>query len=179
MEMTCSRKLVKTGTSTQLCKTYVRRDVRRDITTLGLDDGEGSERSATKLLVHLRCTLEETRVQIEDVTGVGLTTGGATKQEGHLTVGDGLLGQVIVDDKGVLAVVAEPLAHGTAREGREVLKRGGLRSSGRDDDGVLHRVVLLKSLDKLSDSRPLLADSDVHTVQLLLLLVALDRKSVV
>ena len=90
--MTCSRKLVKTGTSTQLCKTYVRRDVRRDITTLGLDDGESSEGTSTKLIVHLGGTLEETRVEVEDITGVGLTTWRATEQERHLTVSDGLLG---------------------------------------------------------------------------------------
>lgn len=29
-------------------------------------------------------------MQVEDVSGVRLTTGGATKQEGHLAVGDGL-----------------------------------------------------------------------------------------
>ena len=79
---------------------HVSGNVRGHITTLGLDDGESGERTTTELLVHLRSTLEETRVQVEDVTGVGLTTGGATKQEGHLTVGDGLLGQVIVDDEG-------------------------------------------------------------------------------
>ena len=99
MEMTCSRKLVKTGTSTQLCKTYVRRDVRRDITTLGLDDGEGGEGTSAKLVVHLGRTLEETRVEVEDVTGVSLTTGGTTKKQGHLTVSNSLLGQIIVDDE--------------------------------------------------------------------------------
>ena len=78
---------------------YVGRNVRRHITTLGLDDGESSEGSSTELVVHLGRTLEETRVQVEDITGVGLTTGGTTQQEGHLTVSDGLLGQVIVDDE--------------------------------------------------------------------------------
>jgi hypothetical protein len=36
---------------------------------------------------------------IEDITRVGLTTGRTTKKERHLTVSDGLLRQVIVDDK--------------------------------------------------------------------------------
>ena len=39
-------------------------------------------------------------MEVEDVTRVGLTTGGTTEEEGHLTVSDGLLGQVIVDDEG-------------------------------------------------------------------------------
>lgn len=78
------------------------RNVGRDITTLGLNDGKGGEGSSTELLGHLGGTLEETRVEVEDVSGVGLATGGTTEEEGHLTVGDGLLGKVVVDDAGVL-----------------------------------------------------------------------------
>ena len=79
--------------------TYVGGNVSGDITTLGLNDRKGSEGSSTELVVHLRSTLEETRVEVEDITGVGLTTGRTTEKEGHLTVSDGLLGQVIVDDE--------------------------------------------------------------------------------
>jgi hypothetical protein len=46
------------------------------ITTLGLNDGKGSQGTSTVGLVHLGGTLEETRVQVENVTGVGLTSGG-------------------------------------------------------------------------------------------------------
>lgn len=38
-------------------------------------------------------------MQVEDITGVGLTSRRTTEKEGHLTVGDGLLGQIIVDDE--------------------------------------------------------------------------------
>ena len=79
--------------------TYVSGNVSRDITTLGLDDREGSEGSSTELVVHLGGTLEETRVEVEDITGVGLTTGGTTEEQRHLAVSDGLLGQVVVDDE--------------------------------------------------------------------------------
>lgn len=87
-------------------------NVGGDITTLGLNDGKGSHGTTTKLVVHLGGTLEKTRVEVENVTGVGLTSGGTTKQQGHLTVGNGLLGQIVVDDEGVLAVVTEPLSDG-------------------------------------------------------------------
>jgi hypothetical protein len=49
-------------------------NVGRHITTLGLNDGQSSERTTTELVVHLGRTLEETRVEVEDVTGVSLTT---------------------------------------------------------------------------------------------------------
>lgn len=52
-------------------------------------------------------------------------------------------------------------------EGGEVLERSGLGGGGSDDDAVLHGVVLLKSLDELSNSGTLLANSDVDTVELL------------
>jgi hypothetical protein len=80
-------------------KTYVSGNVSRHITTLGLNDGEGSERTTTELVAHLGGTLEQTRVQVEDITRVGLTTGRTTEKEGHLTVSNGLLGQVVVDDE--------------------------------------------------------------------------------
>ena len=67
----------------------------------------------------------------------------------------------------MLAVITEPLTHGTASEGSKVLKRSGLGSGGSDDDGVLHGIVLLKSLDELGNSRTLLANGDVDTVELL------------
>ncbi len=50
-----------------------------------------------------------------------------------------LLGQVVVDDKRVLAVVTEVLTHGGSSVGSKVLKRGSIRGSGRNDNGVLER----------------------------------------
>ena len=84
-----------------------------------------------------------------------------------MTIGNGLLGQIVVDDKSVLAVVTEPLSHGAARERSDVLQGRSLGGSGGDNDGVLHGVVLLKGLDELGDGGSLLTDGDVDTVELL------------
>lgn len=54
-----------------------------------------------------------------------------------------------------------------------ILQRCGLRGSGGNNHTVLHRIVLLKSLDELRDSRPLLTNSDVNDVKLLGLVVAI------
>ena len=35
----------------------------------------------------------------------------AAQQQRHLAIGDGLLGEIIVNDQGVLAVVAEPIKY--------------------------------------------------------------------
>lgn len=52
-------------------------------------------------------------------------------------------------------------------EGSKVLQGSSLRGSSCNHDAVLHRIVLLKRLDELSDGGTLLADGDVDTVQLL------------
>jgi hypothetical protein len=48
-------------------------------------------------------------------------------------------------------------------------KTYSLRGGGGNDGGVLHGVVLLKSLDELSDGGTLLTNGDVDAVKLLLL----------
>jgi len=141
------------------------------ITSLGLDDGEGGHGASAVLVGELGGALQETGVEVENVSGVGLTTGGTTQQQGHLTVGDSLLGEIVVDDEGVLAVVTEVLSHGGTGVGGEELKGGGLGGGGGHDDGVLHGVVGLEGLDELGDGGPLLANGDVDTVQLLLRVV--------
>ena len=55
------------------------------------------------------------------LAGVGLTSRRTTEKERHLTVGDGLLGQIVVDNDGVLSVVTEPFTHRGTGEGSDVL----------------------------------------------------------
>ena len=79
------------------------------------------------------------------------------------------LGQIVVHDHGVHAVVAEVLAHGAARERREELHRRRVRGGGGDDDGVFERALLFQHLHELRDGGALLTDRDVHAVELLAL----------
>lgn len=91
----------------------------------------------------------------------------SSQKQRHLSVGNGLLRQVIENDQGVLAVVTEVFTHGGTRERSQVLQRSGVRGGGGDDDRVLHGVVLFQGLDQLGDGGSLLTDGDVDTVQLL------------
>ena len=92
--------------------------------------------SLTLVVAHLGGSLEKTRVKVEDVTGVSLTTGGTPQQQGHLTVGDSLLGQIVEDDEGVHAVVTEELSHGAPGVRSKVLQGGGIRGSGRNHNAA-------------------------------------------
>ena len=111
-------------------------------------------------------------MQVENVTWVSLTTRRTTQKKRHLTVGNSLLRQVIVDDKGVLAIVTEPLTNRAARERSQILQRSSIRGGGTNNDRVLEGIVLLQRLDKLGNSRTLLTNSDVNAVQFLLVIVA-------
>lgn len=91
-------------------------NVSRDITTLGLNDGQSSHGAATVLVVELSSTLEQTRVQVENVTRVSLTARRTTEQQRHLTVSNSLLRQIIIDHKRVLSRVSEVLSHGCLKK---------------------------------------------------------------
>ena len=104
-------------------------------------------------------------MKIEDITGVGLTTRRASEEKGHLTVGNSLLGQIVVDDESVLGVVTEELANSAAGVRGQELEGCGIGGSSSDDDRVLHAVSLLKETDDVGDGRAFLANSDVNAVQ--------------
>ena len=148
-------------------------DVGGHVTGLGLNDGQGGEGATSHGVGHLGSTLKQPGVEVEDITGVSLTAWGTPEQQRHLPVGDGLLGQVVKDDHSVHAIVTEVLSHGHTGVGGEVLQGGSVRGSGRDDDGVLHGVGVSEPLHNLGNSGPLLANSNVDTVELLLGVIGL------
>ena len=117
------------------------------------------------VLVHLGCALKETRMEIEDITWVSLTTGRSSQKKRHLTVSDSLLGEIVIDDEGVLGIITEELTNGASGIGGQELEGSGIRSSGSDDDGVLHAVSLVKESNDVGNSGSLLSDSDVDTVK--------------
>merc|ERR1719343_733530 len=82
------------------------------ISSLGLNNRKSSEGTSTKGTAHLGGTLQKTGVEVENISGVSLTTRRTTKQQRHLTVGDGLLGQIIIENHGVLSVITEVFTHG-------------------------------------------------------------------
>ena len=93
-----------------------------------------------------------------------LTSWGTTEKEGHLSVGDGLLGQIVVEDDGVAVVVAEPLSHRATGVGGQVLERGGVGGRGNNDDRVFHGTSGLETSYELGHGGLFLSDGDVDAV---------------
>jgi len=150
-------------------RNHVGGNVGRHVTGLGLNDGKGGKRARLVVLVELGSTLEKTRVKVEHISGVGLTAWRTTEEKGHLTVGNSLLGEVVVENHSVHAVVTEELADGGTSVRSQELKRGRVGGSSGNDAGESKGIVLLEDASELSDSGALLADSDVHAVQLVFL----------
>src|SRR5690606_37487678 len=77
----------------------VRRNVGGDVTGLGLDDRQRGQRATAEVVVEARGALQEPRVQVEHVTGVGLASRRTANQQRHLAIRLGMLGEVVVDDE--------------------------------------------------------------------------------
>ena len=142
-------------------------DVGRDVVGLGLDDRQTGHRTATEFVGQLRATLQQTGVQIEDVTRVGLAARRAAQQQRDGAVGLGLLGQVVEHDQHVLAVVHPLLRDGRTGVRGQPLEAGGVRGGRGDDGGVLHGAALLQSATHGGDGGALLTDRDVDAADLL------------
>src|SRR5208282_3439137 len=115
-------------------------------------------------------------VEVEYVAGIGFAARRAAQQKRHLAVGDRLLGEVIVNDDRVHAVVAEELANRAPGKRGEELHWRRVRRGGCDDDGIFERAVLLQHLDELRNRRTLLSDGDVDALKLLVFVITLVQR---
>src|SRR5215211_10067 len=110
-------------------------------------------------------------MEVEDVTRIRLAAWWAPKEQHHLSVGDGVFGEVVVDQERVLATVHKELPDGASRVRGKILQRRGLGCRGIDDGGVLQRSGLLERGDDACHRRVLLADGDVDAFHVLIGLV--------
>src|SRR5450432_2267688 len=108
-------------------------------------------------------------MQIEHVAGIGFAARRAAQQQRHLSVGDRLLRQIVIDDDRVHAVVAEIFAHGAAGKRRQELHRRRIGRGGGDDNGIIERALLFEHLDELRHGGALLPDRDIDAIELDLL----------
>src|SRR5690606_2239312 len=152
------------------------------VTGLGLDDRQRGQGTGLALhfpvgelldvlLGNAGSALQQTAVQIEDVTGVGFAARRTTQQQGDLTVGNGLLGQVVEHDQRVFATVAEVFAHGATGVGCQELQGSRFGSGGGNDDGVGQSAMLFQLAHHVGDGGLLLAHRNVDTLDATVFLV--------
>ena len=148
-------------------------DICGHITSLGLNNWKSGQRTTTVVLVHLSGSLKKSGMEIEDISWIGLSAWWSSKKEGHLSVGDGLLGKIVIDDESMLGTVSEEFSNSASGIWSQELKWGGIGSSGGNDDGVVHGTEITESLNDVSNGRSLLSNSDVDAEKLLLLVSTL------
>ena len=110
-------------------------------------------------------------MQVEYVAGVRFTAGGALQQQAQGTIGNRVLGKVVVNYQHVLAVVHEEFAHRAAGIRSDVLQRCRIAGGSVDDYRVIHRAVPAEVFGKLCHRGSLLTDGNVDADNALALLV--------
>ena len=75
----------------------VGRDIGRHVTGLGFDDRQRRQGTAAVVVAELGGAFQQAGVQVENVTRVGFASGRPAQQQRKLTVGRGLLGEIVVD----------------------------------------------------------------------------------
>ena len=113
-------------------------DVGGDVPRLGLHDGEGRHTAAAQGIREVGGALQEAGVQVENVAGIGLPARGALQQKAQGPVGDGVLGEVVIDDEDVLPLVHEVLPQGRGGVGRDILQRRRGAGRGVHHHGIVH-----------------------------------------
>ena len=118
-------------------------------------------------------------MQVEHVAREGFAARWAAHQQGHLTIGVGLLGEVVVDHQRMATLVEEVLGHRATGVRSDVLDRRGLRGICGNHNRVVHGAVLAELLNDLRHGGGLLADRDVDADHAGVLLVddRVDRDS--
>ena len=113
-------------------------------------------------------------MEVKHITWVGLSSGWSSQKKGHLSVGNSLFRQIVINDQSVFTVVSEIFTDGaTGVWGQELQWRGLGRGSG-DHNGVWHSTVLLKVLDNVSNGGSFLTNSNVDAVELLVFLIIVE-----
>ena len=149
----------------------VGRDIGGEIAGIGLGDRQCGQRAAAELGRQLCRALEQARVQVEYVTGIGLAAGWLAGQQRELAVGRGMLGQIVDDDQRVLAVIPEILGDRETRERRDPLQSGRGRRRGDDKDAALGGAVLLHRFDDPPHRGRALADRHIDADDVRVLLI--------
>jgi len=89
-------------------------DISGHITSLSLNNGKSGKGTTSKGFIHLGRTFKKTGMEIKHISWISLTTRGTTKQEGHLTISNSLLGKIVINDKSMLSIITEILTDSTS-----------------------------------------------------------------
>jgi len=103
-------------------------------------------------------------MEVENIAGEGFASWRPAQKERYLAVGHGVLPQIVINNEGVAARIAELFAHCGARVRSDILQGSRVAGACRYDDGIFHSIVFFKRLHHAKHGGLLLADGDIYTV---------------
>ena len=104
-------------------------------------------------------------MKIENISWISLSAGWSSKKKRHLSVSDGLLGKIVIDNQSVSSVVSEEFSNSASRIWSQELKRSGIRGGGGNDTGVFHGAKVLEGLDNVGNGGSLLSNGNVDAIK--------------
>ena len=149
----------------------VGRNVGAYVACQGFNDRECCNGAAAQVFGKAGCTFQQSGMQIEYIARVCFTSRWTAEQQGHGTVCYGVLGEVIINNEDVFALVHEVFGDGDTGVRCQVLHRGAFGCACMDDDGVIHGACGLQFFVYTNNVGVLLADGYVNTNDVLTLLV--------
>ena len=124
-------------------------DVRGDLPLLCLDDRQRGETAAAVLGRQAGGPLQQPRMQIKDVAGVGLAARRTAQQQRQFTVGAGVAGEIIVDHQAVAPLAHPVFANGTAGVGGEIFHSGQCAALAHHHGGIFQRTIVAQQLEDI------------------------------
>ena len=152
-------------------RNQVGRNIGGDVLRLGFDDRQGGERAAAQILAQVSGPLQQPRVDIEDVAREGLAAGRPAQQQRQFAVGARMLGEVVIDDQHIAALLHEVLRDAGRGIGRDIGKASRVVAFGHHDHGVLHRAIVPQDRHGLGDGRRALTDGAIDAQDILVALI--------
>ena len=116
------------------------------------------------MFVHFGSSFKKSGVEIEDITRIGFSSWGSSKQQGHLSIGDSLFRKIVVYNQGVFAVVTEVLPDGAGRVRSQELQRSSLGGSGSHNNGIFHSIMFFQDIHNVNYSGAFLTNSNIDAV---------------
>ena len=119
----------------------------------------------------MRGTLEQARMDVKNIAGEGFASGRTAQQQGQLTIGARVLGQVVVHDQHVASCLHEIFGDAGRGVRRDIGEAGRVVALGDHHDCELQRALLAQNGHRFRDGRRTLADRAIHTHDVLSTLI--------
>jgi len=103
-------------------------------------------------------------MEVEDIPRISFASRWPAQDQGNFPVGNGLFGQVIVNNQGMAPGITKIFPYGSSGKRSKILHGCRITRCGRDNGGIFHGSVLLQGVDYGGHSGSFLADGHIYAI---------------